>query len=229
MKTQERTEKKAEKKSRPSDNECYRRPEFYNIWRRSMQYFVTHIFFRLIFLIMYRLEIHGRENLPKNNEYIAAANHLSALDPPLVCSVINKGGAYMAKKELFDNPLLRWWLNWLGAFAVDRDNLSISTIKTAMQIKKTGWVLGIFPQGTRQNAGEISNVTKGFASLAKKTKCGIVPIGRTGTDKSVKIPFTGKIIVRIGKMIPYSDNVQEMVDKWGYAIQELTGYEYIPS
>lgn len=213
--------------SKLSDSECYRSIKFYNIWRRSLQYFVTHIFYKFIFKVMYRLEVYGRENLPKNNEYIAASNHLSSLDPPLVCGVLNKGGAFMAKKELFDNPLLRWWLNWLGAFAVDRDNLSISTIKTAMQIKKTGWVLGIFPQGTRQESGKITNVTKGFASLAKKTKCGIVPIGIIGTDKNVKIPFTGKIVVRIGELIPYSDNVQEMVDKWGYAIQDLTGYEYV--
>ena len=228
MKTETNTEQQIKTKTL-SDNECYRRPEFYNIWRRILQFFVTHMFYKTIFKIMYRLEVHGTENLPDHNEYIAASNHLSSLDPPLVCGVLNKGGAFMAKKELFNNPLLRWWLNWLGAFAVDRDNLSISTIKTAMQIKKTGWVLGIFPQGTRQDPGKITNITKGFASLAKKTKCGIVPIGIIGTDKPAKIPFTGKIIVRIGKMIPYSDNIQDMVDKWGYSIQELTGYQYISS
>ena len=215
-------------KYRPSDSERYRPPEFYNVWRRALQYFVTHMFYKSIFYIMYRLEVHGTENLPKDNAYIAASNHLSALDPPLVCSVLNKGGAFMAKKELFDNPLLRWWLNWLGAFAVDRENLSISTIKTAIQIKKTGWVLGIFPQGTRQDPGKITNVTKGFANLARKTKCGILPIGIVGTDKKAKIPFTGKIIVKIGKLIPYSDDVLDMVNKWGYAVQELTGYEYEP-
>ena len=233
MSVTEKTEKLEQNKKieikQPADSECYRRPEFFNIWRRSLQFFVTHMFYRSIFLIMYRLEIHGRENLPKHNEYIAASNHLSALDPPLVCGVLNKGGAFMAKKELFNNPLLRWWLNWLGAFAVDRENVNISTIKTVMQIKKTGWVLGIFPQGTRQDAGKITNVTKGFANLARKTKCGILPIGIIGTDKKAKFPFTGKIIVKIGKLIPYSDNVQEMVDKWGQAVQELTGYEYVPS
>ena len=133
----------------------------------------------------------------------------------------------MAKKELFENILLRWWLNWLGAFAVDRDKLGFSTVKTIMSIKQTGWVLGIFPQGTRQKAGIISDVTKGFATVAKKKKCGILPIGIVGTDKKAKIPFTGKIVVRIGKLIPYSDDVQGMVDAWGKSIQELTGFEYI--
>ena len=210
-------------------SEFLRKPEFYNIWRRIFLYLVTHIGYKFIFRIMYRLEVYGKENLPNNSDYIIASNHLSTLDPPLVCSVVNRGVAYMAKKELFENILLRWWLNWLGAFAVDRDKLGFSTVKTIMSIKQTGWVLGIFPQGTRQKAGVISDVTKGFATVAKKKKCGILPIGIVGTDRKAKIPFTGKIVVRIGKLIPYSDDVQGMVDEWGKSIQELTGFEYISS
>ena len=181
------------------------------------------------FKLVYRLKVIGRENLPKHNEYIIAANHLSTLDPPLVCGIVDKGVAYMAKKELFKNPFMRWWLNWLGAFAVDREKLGISTIKTVMNIKQTGWVLGIFPQGTRQEPGKITNITKGFASLAKKTKCGILPIGITGTQEVKRIPFTGNIVVKIGELIPYNEDVDAMVQQWGDAIQELTGFEYIPN
>ena len=203
-----------------------RTPEFYNRWRKMFLFLVTHIFYMIRFKLVYRLEVQGKENIPKDNSYIIAANHLSTLDPPLVCGVMNRGVAYMAKKELFENPFLRWWLDWLGAFAVDREKLGVSTIKTVMTIKKTGWVLGIFPQGTRQEPGEISNITKGFASLAKSTKCGILPIGITGTQEVKRFPFTGKIVVKIGKLIPYSDDVNTMVDQWGYAIQELTGFKY---
>ncbi len=218
---------KCSKKEPKNNDPSYRKPEFYNIWRRLFLFLVTHIGYMAVFKIMYRLEIHGKENLPKHSEYIVASNHLSTLDPPLICGVINKGVAYMAKKELFAHPLLNWWLNWLGAFAVDREKLGFSTVKTVMSIKKTGWVLGIFPQGTRQEPGKITGVTKGFATIARKTKCGILPIGIIGTNKKAKIPFTGKIIVKIGKLIPYEDDVPAMVDKWGKSIEELTGYEYV--
>lgn len=204
-----------------------RQPEFYNIWRRIFLYLVTHIFYMIRFRLVYRLEVYGRENIPNNNDFIIAANHLSTLDPPLICAVMNRGVAYMAKKELFENVFLRWWLNWLGAFAVDREKLGVSTIKTVKNLKETGWVLGIFPQGTRQEPGEISHITKGFASLAKSTKCAILPVGITGTQEVKRIPFTGKIIVKIGQVIPYSDNVEEMVNKWGQSIQSLTGFKYI--
>lgn len=215
------------KESNNSSKYTARDEKFFNRWRRYFLFIVTHIFYMIRFKLVYRLEVHGKENIPKNKDFIVAANHLSTLDPPLVCSVMNLPVAYMAKKELFENLFMRWWLDWLGAFAVDREKLGVSTIKTVKTIKGTGWVLGIFPQGTRQEPGEISNITKGFASLAKSTKCGILPVGIIGTQEAKRLPFSGKIVVRIGELIPYSDNVDESVEKWVEAIQELTGFKYV--
>ena len=219
----------SEKTKSRNENYSYREPDFYNVWRRIFLFLVTHIFYMIRFKLVYRLEVHGKENIPDNNNFIIAANHLSTLDPPLVCAVMNRGVAYMAKIELFNNIFMRWWLNWLGAFAVDREKVSVSTMKTVKAIKKTNWVLGIFPQGTRQLDGEIKNITKGFASIAKSNKCGILPIGITGTDEVKRIPFTGKIVVKIGELIPYSDNMEDMMSKWGEAVEKLTGFKYVPN
>ncbi len=203
-----------------------REQKFFNKWRRLFQFLVTKVAYMVRFKLVYRLEVLGKENIPETNEFIVAANHLSTLDPPLMCAVMNRPVAYMAKKELFVNPFMRWWLNWLGAFSVDREHLGVSTIKTVLTIKKTDWVLGIFPQGTRQEPGTISNITKGFASLAKSTKCAILPVGIVGTQDAKRIPFSGKIVVKIGKVIPYTDNVDEMVNSWVESIQDLTGFKY---
>ena len=204
-----------------------REQQFFNNWRWLFQYIITHICYMVRLKLVYRLEVHGLENVPKGNSYIVAPNHLSTLDPPMIAGIMPRPVAFMAKKELFKNPFMRWWLNWLGSFAVDRENLSVSTIRTVLTIKKTNWVFGIFPQGTRQEPGVISNITKGFASLAKTTKCGIIPVGIIGTEKAKYLPFSGKIIIRVGEMIPYSDNVEEMVEKWVHSIQELTGFKYV--
>ena len=203
-----------------------REQRFFNKWRRIFQFIITHIGYMIRLKLVYRLEVHGLENVPKDNAYIVAPNHLSTLDPPMIAGIMPRPVAFMAKKELFENPFMRWWLDWLGSFAVDRENLSVSTIRTVLTIKKTDWVFGIFPQGTRQEPGVISNITKGFASLARTTKCGILPIGIIGTEKARYMPFSGKIIIRIGEIIPYSENVDEVVEKWTQAIQELTGFKY---
>ena len=216
-------------KTKEKKNYAKRSENFFNLYRRLFQNLVTKIVYNIRFTFVYRLEVHGKENIPKTNDYIVAGNHLSTLDPPLLCCVLPKPVAFMAKKELFENPLLRWMLDWLGSFAVNREKLEVSTIKTALTIKNTNWVLGLFPQGTREPRGTITHIEKGFAGLAKTTKCGILPIGIIGTDEVKRLPFSGKIIVKIGKVIPYCEDVEEMVEKWGKAIEELTGFKYSPA
>lgn len=201
----------------------------FNWFRTFWQLLVTGFWYGLSYKYIYRYEVYGRENIPDTNDYVVVGNHLSTLDPPLVCNVIKHQVAFMAKKELFYHPFMKVMLDWLGSFAVDRENVGLSTIKTAKAVRNTkNWVLGIFPQGTREKGNEIHHVTKGFIKLAKATNCDILPIGIVGTDKPTRIPFSGKIIVRIGKIIKISDNIDETFDKWIEAIQDLTGFKYVP-
>ena len=160
-----------------------RKASQFNICRSLFQFIVCKIGYMIRLKLVDRLEVHGLENVPKDKKYIVCPNHLSTLDPPLMVAVMPRSVSFMAKKELFDIPFLRWWIDWLGAFAVNRESLGPSTVKTVKIIKDSKWVLGMFPQGTRGVPGEIRGVTKGFAGLAKLTKCAILPVGILGTNE----------------------------------------------
>lgn len=209
-------------------NYTKRKASEFNCWRTFFQILVCKYFYMIRLKLVYRIEVHGLENVPKDNAYIVCPNHLSTLDPPVMCGVLPRRISFMAKKELFDIPFLRWWIDWLGAFAVNRESLGPSTIKTVMEIKKSKWVFGIFPQGTRGVPGTISNVTEGFAKLAKITKCAVLPVGIVGTNEVKRLPFSGKIIVKIGKPIPYDKDPEVVMKKWIDSIQDLTGFKYVP-
>lgn len=213
--------------SKEPKNYSKRPVETFNKWRSLFQIIVCKFFYMIRLKLVYRLKVEGLENVPRDNAYIVCPNHLSTLDPPLVAAVMPRRVSFMAKKELFDIRFLRWWIDWLGAFAVNRESLGPSTIKTVMNIKKSKWVFGIFPQGTRGEVGVIENISKGFAGLAKITKCSVLPVGITGTNEVKRIPFSGQIIVKIGKPIPYSDDTEEVVSQWIAQIQELTGFKYL--
>lgn len=199
----------------------------FNKWRSLFQFLVCKIGYMVRLKLVYRIEVHGKENIPADNKYIICPNHLSTLDPPMLAAIWPRSVAFMAKKELFDIPFIRWWIDWLGAFAVNRESLGPSTVKTVQEIKDSKWVLGIFPQGTRGIPGEIKGVTNGFSGLARLTKCDVLPVGITGTNEVKRIPFTGKIIVNIGKIIPYDKDTESVKNKWIEQIQELTGFKYI--
>ncbi len=204
-----------------------RKASQFNRWRTLFQFLVCKIGYMIRLKLVYRIEINGLENVPKDNNSIVCPNHLSTLDPPMMVAVMPRSVAFMAKKELFDIPFIRWWIDWLGAFAVNRESLGPSTVKTVQEIKASNWVLGMFPQGTRGVPGEIRGVTKGFAGLAKLTKCNILPVGLIGSEQVKRWPFTGKIIVNIGEIIPYDKNPEVVRLKWIEEIQKLTGFKYI--
>lgn len=208
-------------------NYTKRAPEEFNFWRAGLQKFVCSYIYGLYYQLAYGLKIEGKENLKdiKNIPVIVAGNHMSAIDPFLMIHAVKKPVAFMAKEELFQKPLARFFLDVLGAFAVNRSKVGASTIKTALGIKKTKWSLGLFPQGTRETNGLIEHVSKGFASMAKAAKLDILPVAIIGADKRTSWPFSAKITIRIGELIPYSDNVDEMVEKWAQAIAKLTGFE----
>jgi len=131
----------------------------------------------------------------------------------------------MAKEELFHVPILSQLIQTLGAFAVNREKLEISTIKSAKNIlSKTKWLLGIFPEGTRVRGNIVGKINPGFAYLAKTTNSKVLPVGIAYNRRDC--PIIGKLIVRIGAPIDVQENPEDLLDKWGQAISELTGYEY---
>lgn len=198
----------------------------YNTYRRIMQWLICRICITGYFKLMYKYKLTGTKNIPKHERFIVAANHISGKDPFIVAGMFDKGIAFMAKEELFENFFSRLLMDLCGAFAVKRDKVAVSTIKTALSISQTDWMLGLFPQGTRDPSEKVEKITRGFASFAKATKTGILPVAITGTDKKAKWPFCSEINVMVGKMIPYSEDIDEMMHQWCAAISEMTGKEY---
>ena len=140
--------------------------------------------------LFFNPKIKGLENLP-NKPYILAGNHKSMFDVVLLISSIPDEIHFMAKKELFDKKILNNIFSKMGAFPVDRGNKDIKALKTSFKILKSGEVLGIFPEGTRNDTDEILLPFKdGVAAIANKTKSLVVPFGISGKYRRNKIKLS---------------------------------------
>ena len=200
----------------------------YNLFRCLYQAIWCFFIAIPIFWFFYRFEIRGKENIPKDGKFICAANHISYFDPFLVSAAVLKPIAYMAKKELFENGgFFTLCMDWLGAFAVNREKLEVSTIKTVKELYKTNWLLGIFPQGGIRRNRTIEKVNKGFAVIAKAAKWDILPISITGCEEYNWIPFGAKIIVQIGKPISYKSSQDEIIETWAKQVASMCHYKYV--
>lgn len=200
----------------------------YGLVRSLFYRFFVKFIVRPVALIQYNFKVEGQENLKKGQRYLYTANHTSYLDPPFVALASNAKVAFMAKQELFTdkNKLLRNLVKLLGAFAVNREKPEIATFKTVLDLIKTDWSLGIFPEGKICKTHSIENIQKGFTLIAKKGKMDIVPVGIAGFDGYAGKSFFKKHIkVKIGKPISYELSSEEIIKQWAEQICEYTGYE----
>lgn len=130
-----------------------------------------------IFLFpFYRIKVFGKENIPENKDIIVCANHWSNLDPIFLSISLPIKFHYMAKKELFEIPVLRGILSKAGAFPVDREGSDLKALRHAISLIKDGNTLGIFPEGTRVKEVDRENMHEGVGFIALKSKADILPI-----------------------------------------------------
>lgn len=127
------------------------------------------------------IKVYQRENLPDRSGYIIACTHTGWVDIIwLGISILPNKIHYMAKKELFENKILKWLVETLNAFPVDRENPGPSSIKIPTKLIKEGKIVGIFPSGTRTN--ENVPLKRGAVTIANYAKAPIVPAAYVGPN-----------------------------------------------
>lgn len=144
-----------------------------------MIFVIAFIVMFLPIVIFFPTKIINKKNLPKRgSKAIVTTNHYSNLDPFIFDIFLYRKFKFMAKKELFDNKLIAFFVKGLGGFPVDRENMSPSTFKTVMTELKNNRQVFIFPEGTRNKSGskELLEIKSGFLSLASRGDCCITPM-----------------------------------------------------
>lgn len=200
----------------------------YHLLRALFQAFAVFVMSYPFLKLVYGIKKEGMENIPKDGKYIYAGNHVSMFDPLLVSFAVCKPIVYMAKTELFDKKKsghLAWWIQRLGAFAINREKPEISTFKTVKDVFKTKWPLGIFPQGGIIDTKRIENIQKGFAVIAKHACADIIPVSIIGFKGYTKKPFSQNVRVKIGTPISHELSVDEIITQWAKQICDATGFE----
>jgi 1-acyl-sn-glycerol-3-phosphate acyltransferase len=140
------------------------------------------------FRLQARLSVVGKENIPPTGPVLIAANHRSMLDVPLVVIACPRPVTFMAKRELFGDPVRRWFFHTLGGFPVRRDIADVRAMDIGLAVLEKGDVLGLYPEGTRSKKAEMLPFLKGAAWLALKVGAPIVPCGIIGTERRGRYP-----------------------------------------
>lgn len=163
-----------------------------------MIYRLGRALFRLIYRVVFRWRVFGRENVPPSGPVILCANHTSYWDPPLVGAATIRDVYFMAKRELFHLPVLGLLMPRVNAFPVDRKRVDTGAVKQSLRLLRQGQIVCIFPEGMRIMTGGLGEPQRGAALLAVKTGAPVVPV-------AIKGPFRPgrSVVVRFGTPIEF--------------------------
>jgi glycerol-3-phosphate dehydrogenase (NAD(P)+) len=147
----------------------------------SFVYWPARVVLKLAILAYFRLRRLGREHIPSGG-VILAANHRSFLDPFIIGCCLPRPIYFVAKRELFKNPIVGWFLNCMGAFPVKRGESDEESVATALALLEGGQAIVIFPEGTRIRSGSLAEPKRGVGRLALQSGAPVVPIAITGSE-----------------------------------------------
>lgn len=189
------------------------------VWalKRLPDYMVRFLISRLT-CCLYRIEVKGLENLPREGGALIVSNHIAYGDATIIQSATQRPIRYLMSREVFKSwNLFRPIFKLTGAIPVhttDGPRKLAESLGNARKALKDGALISIFPEGALTKNGNLQTFHKGFEKIAKGTDVPIIPVhldnlwgsifsfrdGKPGFKMPRRFPYP--VTVRFGKPLP---------------------------
>jgi len=213
---------------------------------------VLYWFFKYILIgpwlrLLFRPQVEGLENIPKDGPAILASNHLSFSDSFFLPLVVPRHITFLAKAEYFNGTGIkgffsRAFFKGVGQVPIDRSGGSASddALTTALRVLGQDELLGIYPEGTRSPDGRLYRGKTGVARVALEAEVPVIPVAMIGTREIQRpgkiMPSIRRVGIKIGQPLDFSRYegmqndrfvLRSMTDEIMYELMELSGQEYV--
>ena len=151
-----------------------------------MGYWLVRNVVKLLMFLIARVEIQGKENLPKSGAFVATANHIGRIDAFLTYDIFDRPDVILIIAEKYRKVCYwRWMVRLVNGIWIDRYNADFGALREVLRRLKAGGVLAIAPEGTRSPDGTLQEARQGAAFLAVKSGLLVVPVGVVGCEDLV--------------------------------------------
>ncbi len=127
--------------------------------------------------------VYGADKVDFTRANLFAANHISAMDVPVLYTNLPCQFRIVANKELFKRPFVGWHLTRSGQIPIDRSSprATFKSLHLAVEDLKSGLSVAIFPEGGRSRDGRVQEFMNGGFYVAVKAQAPVVPVAIVGT------------------------------------------------
>ena len=179
---------------------------------------------KVFLLPIFKLKTGGQENLPSRSGFILLPKHQRWEDIPLLGLATPRPLYYMAKYELFLNPLSSWFLSSLGGLPLNRSRPieSRQSLRTMVGLLEKGEGIVVFPEGTyyrnRMGPGQVGLIRM----ILSRSSVPFIPVGINYAAKSART----LVEINFGRPIyeGSSDRVESFLDQMMKEIARLSGF-----
>lgn len=147
-----------------------------------LHYLAAWAVLRALAFVLWGFRARGTDRVPKTGPVIIACNHISNWDPIFVGLACRREVHFLAKKELFANPLLGALIRAYNAMPVRRGVLDRRALKMAGDLLRRNGMMVMFPEGTRSRSGELGEARPGVGLIAASGDATVVPAHIRGSN-----------------------------------------------
>jgi long-chain acyl-CoA synthetase len=168
---------------------------------------------RIAYSKIMRTRVEGQANVPPSGRFLVAANHASHLDMGLVKHALGDQGrnlvALAARDYFFESWRGAYFKNFTNLLPMERQGSLKESLRLASEVVQQGYILLIFPEGTRSTSGQMTDFKASLGYLALTNKVDVLPMYLAGTygawPKGQALPSIADIGARIGPVITYEE------------------------
>jgi len=153
--------------------------------RRNPIWFSLQMLLRVIFAVWFRYQPKGHERIPPEGGALVVSNHESHLDPLIVGMPFRRPISFVVRENLWRVPLFGWLIKYNYSIPISRTATSAASIRNACEYLEHGFLMGVFPEGTRSPDGVVKKFRPGFVTLAKRSRVPVYPCGIAGANQAM--------------------------------------------
>src|SRR5688500_6596976 len=148
---------------------------------RSLLWKTLQVPVRLAATLVFKLQAFHPDRVPPTGGVLMVSNHQSYLDPPLLGTKLNRSMAYLAKSELFEHGHFSSLIRALNAFTIRQGKGDVGAMKESIRLLQEGWLLNMFPEGSRTPDGRVHPAQKGAGLMIRRAGAPGVPVAIDGS------------------------------------------------
>ncbi|MBC8015418.1 MAG: AMP-binding protein [Sporomusaceae bacterium] len=135
---------------------------------------------RWVLQLLFKTRVVGREKLSFEGPSIVLPNHVSLLDAIFLYAYLPSGTCFVINTEIARD--IHFILRWVNHITVDP--LNPYSLKTIINVVKSGTPVVIFPEGRLTTTGNLMKIYSGVGLIAIKTGATLHPVIFLGLERS---------------------------------------------